>query len=78
MCMLDWFCVIYTNSEGSGESSQGYTGSPMPYVTRQSTCNKYMLYQTLLLAQSAILVPCMTAANALASLHICTGAPEPS
>ena len=60
-------------NQGSGEYSQGCTGSPEPFVSRQS--NKY---QTLLLARNALSLSYMTSANALVSLHIRTGTTEPS
>ena len=60
-CSIGGLCAIYASSEDSGESSQGCTGSPKPFVTRQS--NKC---QTLILV--SVLYTCMTAANALASL----------
>ena len=39
-CLIGGLCAIYSGSEGSGESSQCCTGSPKPFVTRQSKNTK--------------------------------------
>ena len=66
-CSIGGLCAIYLSNEGSGESSQCCTGSPKPFVTRQSKT-----YQTLML----VLVPYM--ANIYIYIYICTVSSKPS